>query len=281
MSYDAESVRRHFDTLGEREWDRLERTLQGRVKYAVHKRQIEKHVRDGMRVLDAGCGPGRFAIDIARLGARVTLVDISDVQLDLARKRLADAEVMGHVGDIRRMDVLDMSAFGESSFDAVVCFGGAVSYTTRQHVDALRQLARVAKPGAPVLVSVMSLIGALRLIGPLDAASVLESWEAHLDFEAVRGGADVILTNPTSNEFHKPLALFTAQGLRTALESAGLGVETIAASDSLIPEYFQIPKINASEKASAELIALEVALSERPGLVDGGGHLIGVGRKAV
>ena len=280
MTYDPDATRSHFDTFAEREWDRLERTLQGRVKYAIHRHVLDAHIRPGMRVLDVGSGPGRFAIDIARLGARVTLVDLSDVQLDLARVRLAEAGVMSNVDGFERLDVLDMTSLEESSFDAVVCYGGAISYTKEHHQGALRQLARVARPGAPVLVSVMSLLGALRLIGPLDAASVLETWEQHLDLDAVRAGADVIYTNPTSNEFHRPLALFTAQGLRNALARAGLRVETVAASDPLVPEYLQIPKITASPEASAALIALEVALSERPGLADAGGHIIAVARKA-
>ena len=279
MTYDAAATRAHFDKFADREWDRLERTLQGRVKYAIHRRVLDAHIRPGMRVLDVGSGPGRFAIDVARLGARVTLVDLSDVQLELARTRLTEAGVMDLVDGFHRMDVLDMTSLEASSFDAVVCYGGAISYTKERHLDALRQLARVARPGAPVLVSVMSLLGALRLIGPLDAASVLETWVQHLDLDAVRAGADIICTVPTSNEFHRPLVLFTAAGLRSAMKAAGLVVETIAASDPLVPEYLQIPKITASPDASAALIALEVALCERPGLADAGGHIIAVARR--
>src|SRR6201995_1404324 len=155
MSYDAERTRAYFDTLATREWDRLEATLQGRVKYAIHKRLLERYVRGGMRVLDVGSGPGRFAIDAARLGARVTLVDLSQVQLDLARQKIDEAGAGASVDAFHRLDVLDLSSLGAASYDVVVCYGGAISYTVAHHVDALRELARVVKPGGTVLVSVM------------------------------------------------------------------------------------------------------------------------------
>jgi 2-polyprenyl-3-methyl-5-hydroxy-6-metoxy-1,4-benzoquinol methylase len=279
MSYDPDALRAFFDAYGEREWDRLDKTLQGRVKHAVHRRLLAAHVRPGMRVLDVGSGPGRFAIDLARLGATVTLVDLSGVQLDLARARLTEHDALASVEGFHRLDVLDLTSIEAASYDAVVCFGGAVSYTTHRHVDALRQLARVARTGAPVLVSVMSLLGALRLVGPLDAAAFLESPDDHLDWTAVLAGADVTCTNPTSNEFHRPLALFTSRGLRFALSEAGLHVETLATCDALLPEFQKVPRITESPRAAAALLALEVAVSEQPGLVDAGGHLLAVARK--
>lgn len=279
MSYDADALRVFFNAYGEREWERLDKTLPGRVKLAVHRKLLSAHVRAGMRVLDVGCGPGRFAIDVARMGGNVTLVDLSDVQLDLARARLAEHEALASVEGFHRLDVLDLTSLDEASYDIVVCFGGAISYTTHRHPEALRQLARVARPGAPILVSVMSLLGALRLIGPLDAASFLETRDDHLDWSAVLAGADVICTKPTSNDFHRPLALFTSRGLRSALLDANLDVEQIATSDALFPEYSHIPRIAESPRAAEALIELEVAMYDQPGLVDAGGHLLGVARR--
>jgi ubiquinone/menaquinone biosynthesis C-methylase UbiE len=145
-------VRAYFDTLASREWDRLEATLHGRVKYAIHRRYLDEYIRPGMTVLDAGCGPGRFAIDATRAGARVTLLDISPVQLDLARARLAEAgcDAGGfHEGDVRALP------FASASFDAVIAYGGAISYSYDHHGAAISELARVCRPGGVLLLSVM------------------------------------------------------------------------------------------------------------------------------
>jgi ubiquinone/menaquinone biosynthesis C-methylase UbiE len=279
MAYDPQGVTDYFDALAEREWSRLEATLQGRIKYAVHRKILAKYIRPFMHVLDVGCGPGRFAIDCVDAGADVTLVDISSVQLQLARERFAAQGKVDRVKAFHCLDILDLTSLVPDSYDAVVCFGGAISYTRERHLEALRQLIRVARPGAPILLSVMSLFGAMRLLGPLDAAGVLETVNDHLDWSDVLSGAGMIYTKPRSTEFHQPLALFSSTGLHAVLAELGLRVETCAAANPLLPEFLQVPTIAASERASQTLIDLEVALCEQPGLVDGGGHLLAVARK--
>lgn len=41
------------------------------------RRGMRRAVQPGMEVLDVGCGPGRFAVEMLRTGARVTLADVS------------------------------------------------------------------------------------------------------------------------------------------------------------------------------------------------------------
>ncbi|HRJ43747.1 MAG TPA: class I SAM-dependent methyltransferase, partial [Caldilineaceae bacterium] len=44
----------------------------------------------GLDVLEIGCGAGQNCVELARRGARVTGVDVSDAQLALARQRVDD-----------------------------------------------------------------------------------------------------------------------------------------------------------------------------------------------
>lgn len=279
MTYDAASVRTYFDTFAEREWERLETTLQGRSNYAVHKRFLDEHARPGMTVLDIGSGPGRFAIDLVASGAAVTLADVSQVQLGLARARLEARGMLERVAGFQQLDVVNMTSIGDASFDMVVCFGGVLSYTRERHVEALQELARVVRPGGVVLLSVMSLHGALRLIGPLDAAAVVESIDDHLDWQSVLSGANVVYTRTGSVEFHQPIVLFTSIGLRAAVEEAGLRVEGMASANPILPQYLKIPRIEESAAANEAMQRLEVTLCTSPGLLDAGGHLLAVARR--
>jgi len=279
MSYDPSSVSAYFDTFATREWDRLEATLQGRCNYAVHRRFLDEYVRPGMRVLDVGAGPGRFAIDLIASGARVTLVDLSPVQLALAHTRLVEQGMLDRVEDFLRLDVVDMRSIESSVYDLVVCYGGVISYARERHGEAVRELARVVRPGGAILLSVMSLHGALRLVGPLDAASVLETIDKHLDWDAILSGAQVTYTRPDSGEFHQPIALFTSIGLRATLEAAGLRVEKLACANHVLPQYLRVPKIEESPAACDAVVKLEVAFCDHPGLIDAGGHLIAIARR--
>jgi SAM-dependent methyltransferase len=82
------------------------------------RRILERIVRPGMRVLDAGCGVGVFALWAARAGASVVAVDIGQTQL---ARRLAEANrVADHVrwvrGDLWRLQRDDLGA----PFDLIV-----------------------------------------------------------------------------------------------------------------------------------------------------------------
>jgi len=279
MLYDPQVVRAFYDNIGTREWDRLEQTLQGRIKYSIHRCFLDKYVPEGVRVLDAGCGPGRYALDLARRGACLTLADISQVQLDQARQRFETAGLLEKVQAFHCLDIVNMHELRDASFDVVVCYGAALSYTCDQYQAALDELTRVICPGGRLLVSVNSLYGNLRLLGRYDDCSFLETPNAHMDWEAVLSGMGVIYTRPGSPEFHQPLVFFTSEGLRRALIQAGLQVIEMAAANPVVSERVQISRITASAQAAAALTALEVALCNKPGLVDTGEHLLVVAEK--
>jgi hypothetical protein len=161
----------------------------------------------------------------------------------------------------------------------VVCYGAALSYTYDRYETALKELTRVIRPGGRLLISVDSLYGTLRLLGPYDDHTFLEPPDAHIDWEAVLSGQGVVYTRPDSPEFHQPLVLFTSHGLRQALEKVQLQVVDMAAVNPVVSEGARIPHITDSAQAAAALTALEVALCNKPGLVDTGEHLLAVADK--
>ncbi|HEX6032747.1 MAG TPA: class I SAM-dependent methyltransferase [Tepidiformaceae bacterium] len=275
--YDSEAVRRYFDTLGQGEWERLERDLRGKISYLIHWRLLLAQVKPGVRALDVGCGPGRFALDMLEAGARVTLVDLSPVQLSMAKERVSAAGK--EVDDAVLADVCDLGCFPDGAFGLTVAYGGVLSYTRERHGTALDELVRVTVPEGVVLLSVMPLGGTMRLLAPLDAAGFLEEWEGNMEWDLREPPPGFVLTPPGSGEWHQPLALFTARYLKGEFARRGCEVLTVAAA-SPIATLFPMPKVEASPVASERLIALEVALSDVPELAESGMHMVVVARKS-
>ena len=279
MTYREETVRAYFDELAEGEWDRLDDTIRGRTSAAMHRRLLADAIQPGMRILDVGCGPGRFAIDAIEAGATVTLADLSPTQLELALQNIEERGLGSSVAGAHEVSVLDLSVFAEHSFDAVVCFGGVLSYVRDEHPRALRELSRVLKPGGALLVGVMSLYGTMRLLGPLDQPHFVVDADVHLPWDQALAPGRFVLTNPDSPEFHQPIALFTAAGLRATLADVGFALERMATSNPLIPAFMRLPRFAGSPAGEDRLRELEVAISERPELLDAGEHLIALARK--
>lgn len=279
-TYDQGAVRRFFDRYGQREWERLDRDVAGQTSYAIHWKLLSPEIRTEMRILDAGCGPGRYAIDIARAGATVTLADLSPVQLELAVANVRAAGLESHLDGVHELDICNLGVFPEGRFDGVVCYGGAVSYTRERHTEALQQLVRVVRPGGFVAVSAMTLYGVLQLLGLLDIPGFLETMADHLELgddpSALPGW---VMTAPASPEFHQPMALFTAEHLRELVSAVGCDVVRTGVANPLSWGLVPLQNTAASVPAREALLQLELALCDDPVLADRGDHIIVIGRK--
>jgi SAM-dependent methyltransferase len=92
-------------------------------------------------VLEYGCGPGSYALRLARKGASVTGIDISNTAIALATQEARSSGLKN--AEFRLMDAEQLQ-FPDATFD-LVC-GVAILH----HLDlekAFRELARTMKPG--------------------------------------------------------------------------------------------------------------------------------------
>lgn len=116
-----------------------------------------KNLKQGSVVLDAACGIGRFAIELAKTGCKVHMVDACEENLEraaahLGKKNLADAEL--YLGDIS-----SLSMFRDGTFDLSLAIE-AICYCSNPE-KALKELARVTKKGGLVIISVEGKYGSL------------------------------------------------------------------------------------------------------------------------
>ena len=259
--YDPDEVRRFYDALGEREWERFAQTPAERVSLEIHNRFLAEFVAPGSRVLDAGAGPGRFTLELLRLGAHVTALDISPGQLELLRARVPDVEAV--VGDIT-----DLSRFPDGSFDTTVCYGGPLSYVTDRADRAVAELARVTKPGGHVLVSVMGLGGAVIHFASFIVELARRDGTAK-SLEIARTGY-----LPEGEGYgHLAMRMYLWEELEELLSPYGEVVEGAAAG--------VLPHIEVEEpEIRALLEEFEEKLAYDPGSRSCGEHLIGVLRVA-
>jgi 2-polyprenyl-3-methyl-5-hydroxy-6-metoxy-1,4-benzoquinol methylase len=131
--------RAYYESL----WQQLPAGLEP-SDFALRKRFLLEHVRAGERVLDVGCGEGRFTAELARAGARVVGVDVAEEPLRRARAR--DPQL-----DLRLLDVAGGWEFEDASFDAV--WAGEVIEHVADTAAWLSEVRRVLRSGGRLLLS--------------------------------------------------------------------------------------------------------------------------------
>src|SRR5215207_7144697 len=101
-------------------------------------------LESGQLVLDIGCGIGAFLCLVAARGAHAFGVDASEALLEVARRRLPDADLQ--VGEMEALP------YDDDTFDLVTGFNAF--FFANDIVAAVREAGRVAKPGARVVIQV-------------------------------------------------------------------------------------------------------------------------------
>ena len=215
-------VKDYYAGYVRQEWRRLVRDAYHRLEFETTLHFLGKYLLTEGRVLDAGGGPGRYTLELAKNGFEVVLLDITRANLEFARRQIKRARVEGKVELVVEGSIVDLSQFKDNSFDAVLCLGGPLSHVLDQHERemAIKELIRVAKKGAPVFVSVMGRLSILIVELALFPQVLEKSF-----FKSLRDGGDYFgRSGFTACHFFLPEVLvkaFESQGL-SVMEMVGL-----------------------------------------------------------
>jgi len=208
-------------------WDALRAVLDGRAAPA--------------QVLDVGGGTGGFAVRVAELGHRVTVVDPSPDALAILDRRSEETgvadRVVGVQGDLAT--VPDLVEPG--SVDVVLCHG--VLEVVDEPDAALATLAQVLRPGGTLSL----------LVSQRHAAVVARAMAGHF------GQAHDLLGGQSDGAQRR----FTAEETTTLLTGAGFADVTLHAVrvfSDLVPSSL----VDLEPGAPAALAALEEAVAGRP-----------------
>lgn len=133
--------------------------------YPAMARELDLKPDDNL--LEVACGSGVFLATQAGHVRRVAGLDLSDLQVDLARRRLADRIASG-TAEIVKGDATALP-WRDGTFNVVTCMGSVEAFPDPG--AALAEMCRVLRPGGRIVVSL--------------GAKVAEGTETHRAMDAV------------------------------------------------------------------------------------------------
>ena len=243
---------------------RVVRTSDAAIMFQIERWFVERYLPASGTAIDVGGGPGRFAVEIARLGRDVVLTDITPKHIAQAKQLAAHEGVADKIVDYCLMDIRDLAVFGSGAFSMAVCYG-MLNYTLDRDVHVLAELGRIVQPGKPILISAMGLYGALRYGWAQDRLTDADYRER--ERHVIESGV---------NTYRKPVRKFyTAAELRAMAEEAGLRILEMAGTPAIAACLGQaMDNARQDPGAWAYVIEMEKRLCTVPGLVDTGQHII-------
>jgi len=126
-----------------------ERNLQ--IDWLWHKLELQP----GMHIFDITCGPGLYAVELAKRGCTVTGIDINPAAIEYATNLAQRAGVTNRCTFIRQ-DVRAMADYHEQFDVALFLYEQLAVYATTEARLLLDKVARSLKPGGRLAVELLN-----------------------------------------------------------------------------------------------------------------------------
>ena len=144
-------VRNYYNEDPQKEWDRLDGF---KFEFEITKRMLSKYLK-GKKILDIGGGAGRYSLYLAQEGYDVTLIDLSEnnVQFALNKSNELGLNIKAYQADARDLSKLDI---GE--FDSVLLMGPLYHLSEEQdRIKCVSEAKKHLKQGGVIFASFLSL----------------------------------------------------------------------------------------------------------------------------
>jgi ubiquinone/menaquinone biosynthesis C-methylase UbiE len=255
------------------EWGRLD-APEGARELARALEILADKLAPGARVLDLGGGPGRYAIELARRGHRVVLADLSPELLEVARRRVAEADLPG-VESFDVVDATDLGRYADGSFDAVVALGPfyhlVADAERRRSVAEIRRV--LVSHGQAFIAFIPRLSGLIALIDRA-ATKPAQVPEAVLQTAADTG----VFSNPATSGFQEGYYPLPSE-IEQLFVTSGFRLEDMLSLKSIANDRaHHVARLEPT--VSAEVERLARALCRRPEIIATCGHALLVARKS-
>lgn len=201
------------------------------AEYTTERTEAEVRYLAGVlaghrRVLDLGCGTGRHAIGLARLGFEVTGVDVSDYALRRAAQAAASAGVQLR---LCRADLLGSSDWGVPPADAAICVQAFGWGSDADQLRMLRTIRRLMPPGGLLVLDHSSILAIARIYRARARARIGAdefTFTRRYDPVSGRSGGDVLVRRADGTRAVLPdnVRLYTPAEIRALLIRAGFEV---------------------------------------------------------
>lgn len=256
------------------EWGRLDREP---IEFQVNWHYIKKYLPLNGEILDNGAGPGKYSMQLASEGYKVTLTDLTPRLVEVAKNKAHELKIEQNFNGFHAADARDLTLLKDEQFDATLMLGPL--YHLQEEADrikAVKELYRVTKMGGIIFVAFMP-----RIRHVLTSLLYPENWKPNNQMDNI----EQFSQNGCFN--HEDEGRFTgayyfnieeikpfmeAQGFES-LELIGSNIGTLLNSDNW--RYWR----DKGESEFEKVIKILTKKANDPNVLGISSHLLYIGRK--
>ncbi len=267
MAKPIEIVKQYYNENAEKEWGRLSTHV---FEFSITKHMMDLQIQPGDTILDIGGGPGRYAIYYAQKGCKVTLVDLSESNIEIAKREaeLANVNIETHVCDATNLESLNLGLY-----DHVFLMGPLYHLiAAKDRKQATTEALKYLISGGYFYASFIMLFAGIIYYMKHDPEGVLTDplHEIYID--------DVIHDQPYKGDAFTKAYFITPRKIKSFMKKLPLDQVMLFGQEGILaPQELQL--LAASEEAKAEWLRIAIHLATRKEYLSYSEHAMYIGKK--
>lgn len=135
------------------EWGRLDREP---IEFQVNWHYIKKYIPKTGNVLDNGAGPGKYSMELAKEGYKVTLTDLTPRLVEIAENKAKELNLDSQFNGFFAADARELKMIKDEQYDAALMLGPMYHLQEeKDRIKTVKELTRVTKKNGLVFVAFM------------------------------------------------------------------------------------------------------------------------------
>ncbi|MCM3634113.1 class I SAM-dependent methyltransferase [Paenibacillus camelliae] len=255
------------------EWGRLDREP---LEFYINWHYIKKYVSPHDQVLDNGAGPGKYSMELAKLGCNVTLSDLTPRLVNMAEEKAHELGLHEQFNGFHVLNAIDLEGIASEKFDAALMLGPLYHLQREEErIKAVNELFRVTKKGGLVFVAFQS-----RMRMTLTSLQYPQYWKPNDTLDSIHEFRSTGIFNHTDKGRFTGAYYFNINEIKPFMEKHGFETIDVVASSSIggLLSSDQI-KVWEDKGELQMLMSLLVELANDPSVLGISSHLLYIGRR--
>lgn len=255
------------------EWGRLDREP---LEFIINLHYIKQYLGSSGSVLDNGAGPGKYAIELAKLGYNVTLSDLTPKFVEIAKQKVSELGLTEQFNGFHVLNATQLNGIPDEIFDASLMLGPLYHLQKEEErVSAVKELFRVTMRNGIVFVAFQS-----RMRMTITSLQYPQYWKPNDNMDSIQKFYENGIFNHNDKGRFTGAYYFNINDIKPFMEKNGFQTIDIIGSSSIGAMLKNEQKQYWTDQGEYEkLVNFLINMANDPSVLGISSHLLYIGRR--
>ncbi|MFC3749807.1 class I SAM-dependent methyltransferase [Paenibacillus sp. GCM10012306] len=255
------------------EWGRLDREP---LEFIINLHFIKQYLASSGTVLDNGAGPGKYSIELAKLGYNVTLSDLTPKLVEIAKQKVSELGLTEQFNGFHVLNATHLEGIPDETYDASLMLGPLYHLQKEEErISAIRELHRVTKRNGIVFVAIQS-----RMRMTITSLQYPQFWKPNDNLDTINEFYETGVFNHNDKGRFTGAFYFNIDEVKPFMEKNGFDTIDLIGSSSIAAMLSNEQKQYWVDQGEYDrMVNFLISIAKDPSVLGISSHLLYIGRR--